>query len=130
MFKTSVLILTISCFLSFLCFIPAPINLSYEHSLISWNVFVSFLCIAASSFPAKWNLINFEYSSFNDTYLVERCIIFLGYIYPSLGYFIALVVSPSQIGVLYWGLTNSQTIWIAGAFLVIIHTSKRNIWDS
>jgi signal transduction histidine kinase len=77
---------------------------------------------------AKWNLINFEYSSFNDTYLVERCIIFLGYIYPSLGYFIALVVSPSQIGVLYWGLTNSQTIWIAGAFLAIIHTSKRNIW--
>ena len=138
MFKTSVLILTISCFLSFLCFIPAPINLSYEHSLISWNVFVSFLCIAASSFPmlvdcildlsAKWNLINFEYSSFNDTYLIERCIIFLGYIYPSLGYFIALVVSPSQIGVLYWGLTNSQTIWIAGAFLAIIHTSKRNIW--
>ena len=77
---------------------------------------------------AKWNLINFESESHYDTYLAERCIIFLGYIYPTVGYFIVLIVSPTQIGIYYFGLTNSQTIWMAGAFLAIIHTSNREIW--
>lgn len=132
----SIIIIT-ACFLSFLCFIPAPVTFNFSQALLSEYVFASFLCAAVASFPmlmdclwdvlSKWNWIRIG-SSRGHSYLTERLFIFVGFIYPTVGYFATIFANPSQVGLYYTTLSNAQSIWLGGAYLAILHSSKSSIW--
>ena len=79
--KTTLLIISTSCLLSLLCFIPSPVDLIYSQALLSVNVSTSFLCAAVASFPmfldclwdvlCKLKWIQME-SSRDHSYLIEH----------------------------------------------------------
>eukprot|EP01035_Chromulina_nebulosa_P023088 gene23088-29914_t len=131
-------IIAAACLLSLLCFIPAAgVELNYNRVLLSSNVYISFLCAAVASLPmlldclwdvsCKLKWIRLE-SARDHSYLIERLIIFVGFTYPTMGYLTIFHTAPMQVGQYYTALSNSQTIWLGGAYLAIIHSSKSNIW--
>eukprot|EP01036_Dinobryon_divergens_P028731 gene28731-37725_t len=134
---SSLIIISTSCLLSLLCFIPAPVDLNYSQALLSGNVFTSFLCAAVASFPMfldcwwdilsklKWIRIG---SSRDHSYLMERWFIFVGFIYPTVGYFASVAANPNHVGIYYMAVSSSQSVWLGGAYLTILHSAKRSIW--
>ena len=130
-------VLVASCLLSLLCFLPAPDDLSYNEALHSSNVSTSFLCYAIASFPMALDCLLDLLShlrvlklgsTYDHMYLVERWVILIGFIYPTIGFFCLKAWLPDHLGRYYSGLTNSQSIWLGGTFLSIIHSSKMEIW--
>jgi hypothetical protein len=100
-------------------------------------VYISFFCVAISSFPMILDCMLDSLSEFglvklgsfdNRTHLLERWVILVGFIYPAIGYLILSSLAPNHLGVFYSHLTNSQTIWLGGAFLAIIQSSQSDIW--
>lgn len=120
--RTLILILA-SFLLSSFSFLLTPIDLIYSNALLSPNVCISFICIAVSSFPmlldCLWDLLSkFKWiqmgSSRDHSYLTQRLVIFIGFIYPTIGYFLLKSFNRSSIGIYYTALINSQIIWVGG----------------
>eukprot|EP01035_Chromulina_nebulosa_P037572 gene37572-50720_t len=67
-------------------------------------------------------------SARDHSYLIERLLIFAGFIFPTVGYFVSRAVDPSQVGKYYTAFNNLQTIWLGGAYLALLHSSNSSIW--
>ena len=134
---TSIIIISTSCLLSLLCFIPASVDFNYSQALLSGNVLTSFLCAAVARFPmfldCWWDMLSklkwIRFGSSRDhSYLMERLFIFVGFIYPTVGYFALLAADPNQVGTYYNAVSSAQTVWLGGAYLTILHSAKKSIW--
>ena len=136
---TTILILSTTFLLSLLCFIPPPqqVDFNFNQALLSENASVSFLCAAVASFPmfldclwdflCKLKWIQME-SSRDLSYLIERMLIFVSFICPTVGYFFSRTFALSQVGKYYNTFSNLQTIWLSGAYIALLHSSKGSIW--
>ena len=136
--KTNHFLITLSCSLSSLAFIP--VSNSYKNDSLdpanNYLLVITFACVLSSSFPLILEYVLDLSRSFKNLrpsvdhlYLVERWALISGYVYPTICYFILISFARNSVGEYYFYLVNSQTIWQAGSILTILHSSCGEIWS-
>ena len=65
-------------------------------------------------------------SSRDHSYLIERWFIWIGFIYPTIGYYFFLLAADP--GTYYQAFSNSQIVWLGITFIAILNSSKSSIW--